>query len=160
MIKDVQTPLGKLYLQIDDAKLTAIHFEKPIVSGEANTVEDQLVFENAKQQLTEYFRGERIRFELPLNTCGTAFQQSVWNQLHGIPYGQTINYQELANRIGNVKACRAVGQANRKNPLPIVVPCHRVIGKDQTLKGYAGSLTPIKKILIELELQHLNSNAF
>ena len=160
MIKDIQSPLGKLYLQIDDAKLTAIHFHEPNVADEASTNQNEWVFENAKQQLNEYFSGQRIQFDLPLNTSGTTFQQSVWNELKGIEYGQTISYQELANRIGNAKACQAVGQANRKNPLPIVVPCHRVIGKDHSLKGYAGSLIPLKKILIDLERQHIESKAF
>jgi methylated-DNA-[protein]-cysteine S-methyltransferase len=160
MIKDIQSPLGKLYLQIDDGKLTAIHFHEPSVSEETSNSQNEMVFENAKQQLNEYFSGQRIQFDLPLNASGTTFQQSVWNELKGIEYGQTISYQELANRIGNAKACQAVGQANRKNPLPIVVPCHRVIGKDHSLKGYAGSLTPLKKILIDLERQHIESKAF
>jgi methylated-DNA-[protein]-cysteine S-methyltransferase len=157
MIKVIQSPIGKLYLQIEEGKLLFIHFAEPIMRVEI--VEDELdlkVYESARKQLNEYFNGERLTFDLPLSSKGTSFQKSVWKQLPGISYGETISYQELANRIGNPNACRAVGQANRKNPLPIVIPCHRVIGKDKSLKGYAGSLTPIKQFLIELELKHLN----
>ena len=148
----MQSPIGKLYLQIEDSSLLSIHFDEPTKDSASPANEmDQHVFETCKLQLNEYFNGERMSFDLPLHPKGTAFQQAVWSQLSGIPYGQTISYQELANRIDNPKACRAVGQANRKNPLPIVVPCHRVIGKDKSLKGYAGSLTPIKEFLIQLE---------
>lgn len=161
MIKALESPIGKLYLQIDDGKLTAIYFNEPLMHlGTVAIQQDESVYENVKKQLNEYFQGERIQFDLPLSARGTLFQQSVWRQLPGISYGETISYQELANRIGNTKACRAVGQANRKNPLPIVIPCHRVIGKDKSLKGYAGSLTPIKQYLLDLEQKHINSKPF
>jgi methylated-DNA-[protein]-cysteine S-methyltransferase len=152
MIKAIQSPIGKLYLQIEEGNLLAIHFTEPVKRIEL--VEDEFddkVYQVAKKQLNEYFNGDRMTFDLPLSAKGTPFQTSVWEQLPLITYGETINYQELAIRIGNQNACRAVGQANRKNPLPIVIPCHRVIGKDKSLKGYAGSLTPIKKFLLELE---------
>lgn len=156
MIKAIQSPIGKLYLQIEVGNLLAIHFIEPL--NRVEIVEDELnehVYLVAKQQLNEYFNGERIVFDLPLSAKGTSFQTLVWEQLPLIPYGETINYQEQAIRIGNKQACRAVGQANRKNPLPIVIPCHRVIGKDKSLKGYAGSLTPNKKFLLELERKYV-----
>ena len=149
----MQSPIGNLYLQIEEGKLRYIHFVEPKGFKES-TIEnahDNQVFQQTKKQLNEYFAGERISFDIPLDAKGTSFQQRVWGKLIDIPYGQTISYQLLANQIDNPKACQAVGQANRKNPLPIVVPCHRVIGKDNSLKGYAGSLTPIKEFLLQLE---------
>ena len=157
MIKAMQSPIGKLYIQIEAGKLTTIYFEEPNGQVESNDdTNNEQVFEDTARQLNEYFNGQRKSFDLPLHAKGTAFQQTVWGRLPDISYGQTISYQELATRIDNPKACRAVGQANRKNPLPIVVPCHRVIGKDKSLKGYAGSLTPIKEFLIQLELKYSN----
>lgn len=152
MIKAMESPIGKLYLQIEDGKLISIKFEEPagLFESKGNAVDEQ-VFDNTVSQLNEYFAGRRITFDLPLQAEGTAFQQSVWGQLPHIAYGKTISYQELANRIDNPKACRAVGQANRKNPLPIVVPCHRVIGKDKSMTGYAGSLISTKEYLLQLE---------
>jgi len=157
MIKAIQSPIGKLFLQIEEGRLTTISFDEPIGQGKSNEdTSDEQVYEETAKQLNEYFDGQRKSFDLPLHARGTTFQQTVWGQLPDIAYGHTISYQELATRIDNPKACRAVGQANRKNPLPIVVPCHRVIGKDKSLKGYAGSLTSIKEFLIDLELTHLN----
>jgi methylated-DNA-[protein]-cysteine S-methyltransferase len=101
-------------------------------------------------QLTEYLAGRRRVFDLPLAPRGTPFQQKVWQTLRGIEYGTTINYQELAIRVGNSRACRAVGGANGKNPLLIVVPCHRVIGKDGSLTGFGAGL-PVKEKLLALE---------
>lgn len=102
------------------------------------------------RQLTEYFAGNRREFDLPLVSCGTTFQRSVWSELKKIPYGQTISYGELARRIGNSKAARAVGRANNKNPIAIVVPCHRVIGSGGALVGYAAGIDK-KQFLLELE---------
>ena len=104
----------------------------------------------AVRQLREYFAGERTDFDLPLAPHGTEFQRSVWRHLQGIPYGATISYGELARRVGNSKASRAVGSANGKNPLPIVIPCHRVIAGDGTLGGFGGGL-PMKQALLALE---------
>ena len=103
------------------------------------------------RQLREYFAGKRAEFDLPLAPTGTAFQLSVWRQLQEIPYGETISYGELARRVGNPKASRAVGSANGANPLPIVIPCHRVIAGDGTLGGFGGGL-PTKQTLLALEL--------
>lgn len=106
--------------------------------------------ERAKRQLLEYFDGARRRFDLPLAAAGTAFQRRVWDELRRIPYGETISYGELARRIGRPTASRAVGAANGRNPLAIVVPCHRVIGADGALVGYGGGL-PVKETLLAHE---------
>jgi len=110
-----------------------------------------LLLERALVQLDEYFRGCRQVFDLPLKWHGTGFQQDVWAALCRIPYGETTTYADIAAQIGRPKAVRAVGQANRANELAIVVPCHRVIGKNGALTGYAGSRTDVKAKLLELE---------
>ena len=104
----------------------------------------------AAAQLREYFAGERKEFDLPLAPQGTAFQRRVWEKLCEIPYGERRSYGELAGMIGNPKASRAVGMANHRNPIMIVIPCHRVLGKDGSLTGYAGGLE-MKKVLLNLE---------
>lgn len=104
----------------------------------------------AERQLREYFNGERKEFQLPLAPEGTAFQQKVWKALQTIPYGETRSYKEIAAQTGNEKACRAVGMANHRNPIGIMIPCHRVIGSGGKLVGYAGGLDK-KKFLLELE---------
>ncbi len=104
----------------------------------------------AKKQLCEYFSGKRKSFNLPLNPKGTDFQQRIWKELVSIPYGETRCYKDIALSIGNEKACRAVGMANNKNPIPIIIPCHRVIGKNGSLVGYAGGLD-IKQTLLKIE---------
>ena len=108
------------------------------------------VLQQAAQQIKEYFQGKRTQFQLPLLWQGTDFQIRVWQELVKIPYGKTISYQQLALQIGNARATRAVAQACAQNPLPIIVPCHRVIRKDGSLGGYAAGL-PIKKFLLQLE---------
>jgi len=105
-------------------------------------------------QLREYFAGKRTTFDLALIPQGTEFQVKVWNELRRIPYGETISYKQLAERIGKPKAVRAVGAANGANPIPIVIPCHRVIGNDGSLTGFGGGL-PLKKRLLELESRQL-----
>jgi methylated-DNA-[protein]-cysteine S-methyltransferase len=108
------------------------------------------LIKKAAAQLGEYLKGKRKTFDLPLKMNGTAFQVKVWKALQRIPYGKTCSYGEIAAKIGNPKACRAVGMANNRNPIAIIVPCHRVIGKDGSLTGYAGGLD-IKKKLLKLE---------
>jgi methylated-DNA-[protein]-cysteine S-methyltransferase len=110
----------------------------------------------AERQLREYFAGERTRFELPLEPRGSEFQQKVWRALRKIPFGKTRSYLDLAKTVGSPKACRAVGAANRENPLSIVVPCHRVIGANGTLTGYAGGLEK-KSTLLALEARAAGS---
>ncbi len=113
------------------------------------------VLKLARQELDEYFSGSRTSFSLPLLLCGTAFQKQVWQALMLIPYGATISYSQQAQRLGKPSAIRAVANANGANAISILVPCHRVIGKDCTLTGYAGGL-PAKNYLIHLESETLN----
>jgi methylated-DNA-[protein]-cysteine S-methyltransferase len=119
-------------------------------TGNRNDANRLLV--DAVAQLRDYFSGRRKSFELPLDPQGTEFQQKVWKALMDIPYGETRNYREIATAVGSPRAMRAVGAANGRNPLPIIVPCHRVIGADGKLVGYAGGLT-VKKLLLELEVK-------
>lgn len=148
----VDSPLGELLLAGDDGALRLISF--PTGKGrrrpERDWVEDPAPFRVAARQLAEYFAGRRERFDLPLAPEGTEFQRAVWQGLRRIPYGRTWSYAELAQRIGRPRAMRAVGAANGANPLPIVVPCHRVIGADGSLTGFGGGL-PAKRLLLELE---------
>lgn len=112
---------------------------------------DAPLLQEAVKQLDEYFRGKRTVFQLPVKWEGTPFQQKVWQALCDIPYGETASYSDIAEKIGHPKAVRAVGQANRANELAIIVPCHRVIGKNNALTGYAGNRTDVKEKLLQLE---------
>ena len=141
----MKSPLGTLQIEAESGAITAIEF----VEGEPTTTGDPLL-RRAVTQLDEYFRGERDRFELPLAPKGTDFQRRVWRELETIPLGTTLSYGELAGRVGDPKASRAVGAANGRNPIAIVVPCHRVIGADGSLTGYAGGLAR-KEALLRLE---------
>ena len=155
---ELASPVGTLRLTHDGRALIGIRFRAgaallteprhPAVDSACGA--DPGVFAVVIRQLQEYFGGERRSFELPLAPRGSAFQQQVWRELQRIPYGETISYGELARRIGRPRACRAVGLANGANPLPIVVPCHRVIGADGSLTGFGGGL-PIKRQLLDLE---------
>ena len=148
----LDTAIGRLLLASDAAGLRLIHFEngrRPESPAREWQQRDD-VFEDVVAQLTEYFAGTRRQFDLPLAPAGTPFQQRVWAALLDIPYGHTISYGELAARIGQKSASRAVGLANGSNPLPIVIPCHRVIGANGKLTGYGGGL-PIKERLLALE---------
>ncbi len=140
----IKTPIGPLTLEADENAVTAIRFS----AGGAQDASPLL--DAAEAQLREYFAGARRTFDLPLAPHGTAFQQRVWAALRAIPYGETRTYGELAAAIGNPSASRAVGMANHRNPIPIVIPCHRVIGASGTLTGYAGGLE-IKRRLLALE---------
>ena len=133
-----------------DSGLRAIEFEPGPIEGERN--DSHPLLGETVRQLREYFDGTRREFALPLELQGTDFQRRVWEMLLTIPYGETRSYRELAQAIGAPKAVRAVGAANGANPLPIVVPCHRVIGANGKLTGYGGGL-PLKKRLLELEKQ-------
>ena len=114
------------------------------------TVSETPLIKKAAAQLSEYFAGRRVVFDLPLAPVGTEFQRSVWRALETIPFGETRSYGDIAAQIGNPKACRAVGMANNRNPIVIIIPCHRVIGRDGSLTGYGGGLD-IKKFLLDLE---------
>jgi len=144
----IKTPLGFAQLKGDAQGLSSIS----VFDGEKEKVTDIIpeILEDAVYQLKEYFTGTRKTFQLTLNPQGTEFQKKVWEELLNIPYGKTTSYLELSKKIGDVKAIRAVAAANGKNPLWIVVPCHRVIGSNGNLVGYAGGLHR-KKWLLEHE---------
>ena len=131
------SPIGNLRLTGTEAGIQAVTFADAPAPGD-NLVPDPLVA--CVQQLTEYFAGTRTTFDLLLAPAGTAFQQKVWQQLQAIPYGKTASYMEVAKSISGEKAIRAVGAANGRNPICVVVPCHRVIGSDGSLTGYSGGL--------------------
>lgn len=152
----LESPIGKLLLAGDASGLQQILFStdgRP-ASPDPDWDDNPAALADAVRQLTAYFAGELENFDLPLSPQGTAFQQRVWNELQKIPYGKTISYGELARRIGNPKASRAVGLANGSNPISIVIPCHRVIGSNGKLTGYGGGL-PIKEKLLALEKRQL-----
>lgn len=141
---NLDTPLGEMYLEGDDRYITALRF------GKADGDNPSPVLCMAKTQLEEYFSGSRTAFDLPLQPQGTEFQRTVWQALCEIPYGETATYGEIAAKISNPKACRAVGMANNRNPIAIIIPCHRVVGANGTLTGYAGGLDK-KEFLLKLE---------
>lgn len=145
------SPVGKILLTGEKA-LKSLHF--PIgttrVEPKKEWKYNEVKFSDAISQLEAYFKGDLQRFDLNLNPMGTPFQKKVWQELVKIPYGETISYGELANRIGNPNASRAVGMANGKNPISIIIPCHRVIGKDGSMTGFGGGIT-VKKKLLDLE---------
>ena len=140
----IKTPLGFTEITGDENGISSIHVfdEEQKISKKIPT---QLQI--AISQLNDYFKGNRTNFDFKLNPKGTAFQQKVWQELNKIPFGKTMSYQELSIKLGDVKAIRAVANANGKNPLWIVVPCHRVIGSDGSLTGYAGGLWRKKWLL-------------
>jgi methylated-DNA-[protein]-cysteine S-methyltransferase len=153
---EVSTPVGRLRLAGDQEGLRAISF--PSSSRAVAPAEDwqrnDEPFREVIRQLEAYFAGERDRFDLALAPAGTPFQREVWSLLRTIPYGETASYGELARRLGrSTAASRAVGAANGANPIPIVIPCHRVIGADGSLTGFGGGL-PIKRRLLALEARH------
>ncbi len=146
-----ESPVGKLLLTGNES-LENLYFPKgnTRIEPKKEWIHSKENFKEALNQLAAYFQGERTIFDLKINATGTDFQKRVWQELVKIPYGETISYGELAKRIGNPNASRAVGMANGKNPIPIIVPCHRVIGKDGSLTGFGGGVD-IKKKLLELE---------
>jgi methylated-DNA-[protein]-cysteine S-methyltransferase len=152
--KHMVSPIGRLTLVADSAALVAVLWpnDRPsrIKLDEMQEHHQHPVLREATRQLVEYFRGKRTEFDLPFRLRGTVFQKRVWQQLRHIPYGQTRSYGQLARAIGNGSASRAVGLANSKNPLSIIVPCHRVIGASGSLTGFAGGLEN-KARLLELE---------
>ena len=150
----VASPVGPLTLVAGVAGLEHIIFgdERPAEAADPGGRAARILSQ-AQRQLVEYFGGERRSFDLPLDPQGTPFQLAVWRLLGEIPYGETITYGEQARRLGRLGAARAVGAANGRNPLPIVVPCHRVVGADGSLTGYGGGL-PKKRWLLEHEATH------
>ncbi|KQY58831.1 cysteine methyltransferase [Aeromicrobium sp. Root495] len=143
----IDSPIGGLRLHVSAGLLTAIDFD---ATPRGARVEDPLL-DTVERQLDEYFAGRRTEFDLPLANDGTEFQQKVWGELQRIPFGETASYGQIAARLGyEPVVSRAVGAANGANPIPVVVPCHRVIGSNGTLTGYAGGLER-KRILLALE---------
>ena len=142
----VNSPVGPLTLVAAGGALAGLYLDEqrhrpaPERFGEPDAGPDGELFAEASSQLEQYFDGERTEFDLPLALDGTAFQRRVWAALLGIPYGQTVSYGQLADRIGRPSAPRAVGLANGKNPVGIIVPCHRVVGADGSLTGYGGGI--------------------
>lgn len=158
-----ESPVGSLLLHGED-QLEGLVFPKSKIAIQmgdptgdpmaAQWVRSPSRFDPVKKQLDDYFQGNLKIFDLGLSLQGTDFQKKVWHALTQIPYGKTISYGDLAQRIGNPKACRAVGLANGKNPIPIIIPCHRVIGKNGKLTGFGGGI-PVKQHLLELESTHV-----
>jgi len=146
----LNSPVGRLRLVSDGASLIAIEFENQQNSIREGVERIDAVLTACRDQLKEYFAGTRRRFDIPLAPSGTAFQKSVWQALSGIPYGQLRSYRDIAEILNKSRAVRAVGAANGRNRLPIVVPCHRVIGSDGSLTGFAGGLDA-KRALLKLE---------
>jgi len=138
-----------LFIAEENGKICGVSFNKDKITDDFEKGETILLKEAVKQ-LSEYFDKKRKTFDLPLSLHGTDFQIKVWKALQRIPFGMTSGYAQLASAINNPKACRAVGMANNKNPIAIIIPCHRVIGSDGSLTGYAGGLN-IKKLLLDLE---------
>lgn len=146
--RHMETPLGKLLAVEEDGKLIGLSSSgQPCESWECR---ETLVLKLTAEQLAEYFSGERTVFTVPLALKGTDFQKRIWQELLKIPYGETRTYGQIAASAGNPKASRAVGMANHKNPIMILIPCHRVIGSNGKLTGYAGGLEK-KEFLLELE---------
>ena len=143
-----ETDLGKIGIAENGHAITHIYYGE-IDLENLSFIETPLI-KKAYEELCEYLEGKRKEFDLPLELNGTEFQKKVWNALREIPYGKTCSYKEIAEKIGNPKACRAVGLANNRNPISIIVPCHRVIGANGKLVGYGGGLN-IKEKLLELE---------
>lgn len=146
--KLIESPIGPLTAVSSGEALNELRFGDCREGGDSCAVLEQTAVE-----LGEYFSGVRREFSVPFLGVGTPFQRAVWQVLCSIPYGETASYADIAAKIGKKNACRAVGGANNRNPLPIIVPCHRVIGKNGALTGYAGGLE-IKEFLLKLEQEH------
>ncbi|MEO9180159.1 MAG: methylated-DNA--[protein]-cysteine S-methyltransferase [Acidimicrobiales bacterium] len=142
IISTIESPIGPLRLTARDGALTGVYMnaQRHVPTLPNDLAHDDTWFKHVASQLNAYFSGNLTAFDVPMNFSGTDFQCSVWRQLSSIPYGETISYGELARRIGNPNASRAVGLANGRNPISIIVPCHRVIGANGSLTGYGGGL--------------------
>lgn len=145
----LQSPLGTLHITAEEHGLTAVNYSNDISPESPYQTQHPILIKTIKQ-LNEYFDHKREGFDIPLVLKGTDFQQKVWQQLQQIPYGQTITYSELAKRLGDPQKARAVAGANGLNPIPIIIPCHRVIGADNKLTGYSGGIAR-KEFLLKLE---------
>ena len=146
----MNSPMGPLTVASTDKGIASIQFGNTLPEG---VVAEPSAIHETVEQLSEYFEGKRTQFELPLDVEGTDFQKAVWNELQRIPYGETRSYGEIAKAIGRPGAARAVGMANHDNPLAVVIPCHRVVGSNGSLTGYAGGLH-LKAQLLSIESRH------
>lgn len=149
-IKYINTIIGKIGIIEEEGKIVEVTIGEELIENGDIIKKNTKVLQESEKQLKEYFEGKRKIFELQINPKGTEFMKNVWQELEKIPYGKTATYKEIAERIGNPKAARAVGMANNKNPIPIIIPCHRVIGANEKLVGYALGLS-MKERLLELE---------
>ena len=145
----IETTIGPLGIAEEDQLLTHLFFRQA-KAPEGAILKWTPFLRSVAKEITEYLSGKRKEFDIPLKLCGTDFQRSVWNALLTIPYGETRSYRDIAEQIGNPNACRAVGMANHRNPVAIIVPCHRVIGADGSLTGFGGGLE-LKQQLLDLE---------
>lgn len=139
-----ETKIGTIGIRENSKYITDIFFSKKDTN---DNIEETELIKECFLQLKQYFEGNRRSFDLPIQPKGTEFQKMVWNELSKIPYGETKSYKDIALAIGNEKACRAVGMANNKNPIPIIIPCHRVIGSNKKLVGYSGGIDVKEKLL-------------
>ena len=137
--KIIESPVGTLKLMATDKALVAIKFVKNEAAGKNKSTENSILAK-AADQLAEYFSGKRKSFDLPLLADGTTFERKVWDTLNGVGYGTTVTYSKIAKKLGDINKVRAVGKANGQNPIPIIIPCHRVIGANNKLTGYAGGI--------------------
>lgn len=151
------SPVGLLEITAEENAVTGLYF----AGGNGNREEENTcgILKDCIKQLTEYFSGKRKIFDINVNPAGTQFQKSVWNELLKIPFGETVSYGEIAKRIGNTKSVRAVGLANGSNPISIIIPCHRIIGKNGSLVGYGGGIEN-KRFLLELEKKYSKKGLF
>ena len=146
----MDSPMGPVTVASTGKGIASIHFGNSVPSG---GLTDPSANHQTVEQLTEYFEGKRTQFDLPLDVEGTPFQKAVWSELLRIPYGETRTYGEIAKAVGRPGAARAVGMANHENPIAVVIPCHRVIGRDGSLTGYAGGVQ-LKAQLLSIERRH------
>ncbi len=149
----INSPIGRIFLESKGEMLSKIQF----VEDDIAFVQPTGILHKTSIQLSEYFEGSRTTFDIALLPVGTHFQKKVWNELQKIPFGKTCSYQEIACRLGDIKVIRAAATANGRNPLPIIIPCHRVIGKDGSLVGYSGGVWR-KRFLLELEQRKFQPN--
>ena len=155
---EIPTPIGPLLLTGDEEGLRGISFQSGLhpAAVDPGWRRSREPFEGIIAELDDYFAGKRTRFETPIAPRGTPFQLAVWSRVRAIPYGETATYAEIARGVGRPDAFRAVGAANGSNPIPIVIPCHRVVGSDGSLTGFGGGL-PTKRALLSLEARHASA---
>lgn len=159
----LDSPIGRLRLVATDQGLSRLLFDGQADAdlrsdGDSTRTDDHPVLAAATTQLEEYFAGQRQEFDVPLDLAGTEFQRAAWSALASVPYGETRSYRQQAEAVGRPKAVRAIGAANGRNPVPIVLPCHRIVGSDGSLTGYGGGL-PIKEYLLNHEQAQARTQA-